>query len=83
MLDLNPEQCNNTHLHGNYICSKKFLKPILTKFFIITVDKSGVIGIHITFQTAIVAPYQLLAYAVYPKIALIDSAGDCKLIDNI
>ena len=51
--------------------------------FIVTVDKTGVIGIHITFQQEAPAPYQLLAYAVYPKIALIDSAGDCKVVDNI
>ena len=51
--------------------------------FNITADKTGVVGIHITFEGPTLVPYQLLAYAVYPKLALIDSAGECKIVDNI
>ena len=53
------------------------------KSFLFTVNKTGVIGIDIKFAEETGAPYQLLAYAVYPKVALIENTGDCKLIDNI
>ena len=53
------------------------------KSFLFTVNKTGVIGIDIKFAEETGTPYQLLAYAVYPKVALIDNTGDCKLIDNI
>ena len=43
----------------------------------------GVIGIDIKFAEETGTPYQLLAYAVYPKVALIDNTGDCKLKNNI
>jgi hypothetical protein len=42
-----------------------------------------VIGIDITFAEATLKDYQLLAYAVYPKVALIDGSGDCKLVDDV
>ena len=85
-LDLNPEQCNNSHLHSK--SNQNFLHQYSTIldiyiYFIITADKTGVIGIHITFNAATTAPFQLIAYAVYPKLALIDAAGDCKVVDNI
>ena len=53
------------------------------KFFSFTDSKTGVIGIDIKFAEETDAPYQLLAYAVYPKVALIDNTGDCKVVDNI
>ena len=51
--------------------------------FSFSVNKTGVIGIDIKFAEETGAPYQLLTYAVYPKVALIENTGDCKLIDNI
>ena len=60
----------------NYTLLKKY-------FFSFTDSKSGVIGIDIKFAEETDAPYQLLAYAVYPKVALIDNTGDCKVVDNI
>ena len=41
------------------------------------------IGIDITFGEETTIDYQLLAYAVYPKVALIDGSGDCKLVDDV
>ena len=58
--------------------------PLLKKFFFsFTESKTGVIGIDITFAEATLKDYQLLAYAVYPKVALIDGSGDCKLVDDV
>jgi hypothetical protein len=57
--------------------------PLLKKFFSFTESKTGVIGIDITFAEATLKDYQLLAYAVYPKVALIDGSGDCKLVDDV
>ena len=56
---------------------------LLKKIFSFTDSKTGVIGIDIKFAEETDAPYQLLAYAVYPKVALIDNTGDCKVVDNI
>ena len=41
------------------------------------------IGIDIKFDGATDQDYQLLAYAVFPKVALIDNKGDCQIVDNI
>ena len=57
--------------------------PLLKIFFSFTDSKTGVIGIDIKFATANSAPFQLLSYAVYPKVALIENTGDCKVVDNI
>ena len=57
--------------------------PYLRSFFSFTESKTGVIGIDITFAAATLKDYQLLAYAVYPKVALVDSSGDCKLVDDV
>ena len=55
----------------------------LRKKISFTDSKTGVIGIDIKFATATAEDYQLLAYAVYPKVALIDNTGDCQVVDNI
>ena len=41
------------------------------------------IGIDIKFAEALAEDFQLLAYATYPKAAVIDSTGDCQLVDNV
>ena len=57
--------------------------PYLRIFFSFTDSKTGVIGIDIKFDGATSEDYQLLAYAVYPKVALIDNTGDCTVVNNI
>ena len=55
----------------------------LRKKISFTDSKTGVIGIDIKFAKPTAEDYQLLAYAVYPKVALIDNTGDCQVVDNI
>ena len=83
-LDLSPEQCNHSHLHGQLRRKKNILKYTLLKNFCSFIDsKTGVIGIDIKFAEALAEDFQLLAYATYPKAAVIDSTGACQLVDNV
>ena len=62
ILDLSPEQCNNSHLHSK--SQKKTISniPLLKNFFFSFTDsKTGVIGIDIKFDGATSEDYQLLA----------------------
>ena len=82
-LDLSPEQCNHSHLHGQSP-KKNSLKYTLLKIFFSFIDsKTGVIGIDIKFAEALAEDFQLLAYATYPKAAVIDNTGACQLVDNV
>ena len=83
VLDLTPEQCNNSHLHGKYHIIYQLIFLLRNKTLIFAVGKSGNINLHITFATRTDTPYQLLGYGIYPKAALIDATGNCKLADNI
>ena len=61
---------------------KKFPpKYTLLKNFSFTDNKTGVIGINIKFEAALEDDYQLLAYATFPKVAVIDNTGGCQLVD--
>ena len=55
--------------------------PYLRIFFSFTDNKTGVIGIDIKFADATDVDYQLLAYATFPKVAVIDNTGGCQLVD--
>ena len=44
-------------------------------------NKTGVIGIDIKFAAATPNDYQLLAYATFPKVAIIDKSQSCQLVD--
>ena len=46
-------------------------------------SKTGVIGIDIKFAEALGEDFQLLAYATYPKAAIIDNTGACQVVDNV
>ena len=80
-LDLSPEQCNHSHIHGQ--SPKKNLPKytLLKNFFHFTDNKTGVIGIDIKFSAPTEDDYQLLAYATFPKVAVIDNTGSCQLVD--
>ena len=51
------------------------------RIFSFTDNKTGVIGIDIKFDAATDVDYQLLAYATFPKVAVIDNTGGCQLVD--
>ena len=55
--------------------------PYLRIFFSFADSKTGVIGIDIKFATATPNDYQLLAYATFPKVAIIDNSQSCQLVD--
>ena len=63
---------------------KKILQntPYL-RIFSFTDSKTGAIGIDIKFFEALQDDYQLLAYATFPKVAVIDNTGGCQIVDNI
>ena len=54
---------------------------LLKNFFSFTDNKTGVIGIDIKFSTPTADDYQLLTYATFPKVAVIDNTGSCQLVD--
>ena len=54
---------------------------LLKNFFSFADSKTGVIGIDIKFATATPNDYQLLAYATFPKVAIIDKTQSCQLVD--
>ena len=61
---------------------KKLPKYTLLKnFFSFADNKTGVIGIHIKFAQPLSDDYQLVAYATYPKVAVIDNTQNCQLVD--
>ena len=47
------------------------------------VNKTGSVGIEIHFAAPTNAAYQLLAYGVYPKAAVIEFNGNCTVVDNV
>ena len=47
-----------------------------------TDSDTGAIGIDIKFSKELAGDYQLLAYATYPKVAVIDNTGSCQLVDT-
>ena len=51
-------------------------------FFSFTDSNTGAIGIDIKFAGELAGDYQLLAYATYPKVAVIDNTGNCQLVDS-
>ena len=51
------------------------------RIFSFTDNKTGAIGIDIKFEDATDVDYQLLAYATFPKVAVIDNTGGCQLVD--
>ena len=51
-------------------------------FFSFTDSNTGAIGIDIKFAKELAGDYQLLAYATYPKVAVIDNTGNCQLVDS-
>ena len=51
------------------------------RIFSFTDNKTGAIGIDIKFSTATTDDYQLLTYATFPKVAVIDNTGSCLLVD--
>ena len=55
---------------------------LLKNFFKFTDSRTGSIGIDISFKSALPKDYQLIAYATFPKVVMIDKAGDCQLVDN-
>ena len=80
-----PNQYGTKHFKIFYpkiICDILYLTRIDKNIFI-SVGKTGSIGIQITFADATATAYQLMGYGVYPKAALIDKTGNCKLVDNI
>jgi hypothetical protein len=50
-------------------------------FFSFTDNKTGAIGIDIKFSSTTADDYQLIAYATFPKVAVIDNTGSCQLVD--
>ena len=44
-------------------------------------NKTGVIGINIKFAAATPDDYQLIVYATFPKVAIIDKTQSCQLVD--
>ena len=80
-LDLSPEQCNHSHIHGQSPEKKKPRSTPYLRIFSFTDNKTGVIGIDIKFSTATTDDYQLLTYATFPKVAVIDNTGSCQLVD--
>ena len=40
-----------------------------------------VAGIDIKFSATTPDDYQLIAYATFPKVAVIDNTGSCQLVD--
>jgi len=65
------------------VTKKKILQntPYL-RIFSFTDSKTGAIGIDIKFFEALQDDYQLLAYATFPKVAVIDNTGGCQIVDN-
>ena len=51
------------------------------RIFSFTDNKTGVVGIDIKFSAATTDDYQLLTYATFPKVAVIDNTGSCQLVD--
>ena len=51
------------------------------RIFSFTDNKTGAIGIDIKFSATTADDYQLLAYATFPKVAVIDNTGGCQLVD--
>ena len=61
---------------------KKLPKYTLLKnFFSFADNKTGVIGIDIKFAAETPDDYQLIAYATFPKVAIIDKTQSCQLVD--
>ena len=54
---------------------------LLKNFFSFTDNKTGAIGIDIKFSALTADDYQLIAYATFPKVAVIDNTGSCQLVD--
>jgi hypothetical protein len=54
---------------------------LLKNFFSFTDNKTGAIGIDIKFSATTADDYQLIAYATFPKVAVIDNTGSCQLVD--
>lgn len=63
---------------------KNIAKIHLTKeFFHFFLDsKTGSVGIDIKFDSSLTDDYQLIAYATYPKVAVIDNTGSCQIFDD-
>ena len=51
------------------------------KIFSFADNKTGVIGIDIKFAVETPDDYQLIAYATFPKVAIIDKTQSCQLVD--
>ena len=51
------------------------------RIFSFTDNKTGAIGIDIKFSATTPDDYQLIAYATFPKVAVIDNTGSCQLVD--
>ena len=51
------------------------------RIFSFTDNKTGAIGIDIKFSATTADDYQLIAYATFPKVAVIDNTGSCQLVD--
>ena len=51
------------------------------RIFSFTDNKTGAVGIDIKFSATTADDYQLIAYATFPKVAVIDNTGSCQLVD--
>ena len=74
----------NNVITAIYTVSHPKKKPRSTPYlriFSFTDNKTGVIGIDIKFSTPTADDYQLLTYATFPKVAVIDNTGSCQLVD--
>ena len=67
----------------SYEEKKTFWNIHYLRIFSFIDSKTGVIGIDIRFAAELAEDFQLLAYATYPKAAVIDNTGDCQLVDNV
>ena len=56
---------------------------LIKSFFHFFLDsKTGSIGIDIKFDAALSDDYQLIAYATYPKVSVVDNTGSCQIFDD-
>ena len=80
-LDTSPEQCNHAHIHGQSPKKKTSQSTPYLRIFSFADNKTGVIGINIKFAAATPDDYQLIVYATFPKVAIIDKTQSCQVVD--
>ena len=65
-----------------------FVVIYLTIYLFFTLDHvhigtNGDLGLEISFASQTPVAYQLLAYVIEPKVALINEAFECKIVDAV